>query len=208
MSGWQLSVQQGPRAGQTFELNKPVINIGREANNDIVLEDSQVSRHHARLTQQGAGYVVEDLGSTNGTFINGQRVMGAKPLGAGDTLGLGDTVVLRVVGEAGAGETLVAHAQPQPAPTTFSAPPPPPPSFSAPPPPPSFGAPTGQPSFGAPPPPPPPAVQKKGPNWLVLGCGCLVVLCIIVTLVGVYLYTNPGPLNALFKMMGIDLQFQ
>jgi predicted component of type VI protein secretion system len=215
MSGWQLLVQQGPHAGQTFDLNKSVVNIGREANNDIVLEDSQVSRHHVRLTQQGVGYVIEDMGSTNGTFVNGQRMVGAKSLEVGDVLGLGDTVVLKVMGGAEAGETLVAaHAQPQPAPTTistpstFSAPPPPPPSFSAPPPPPSFGAPAAPPSFGAPPPPPPPAVQKKGPNWLVLGCGCLVVLCIAVTLIGVYLYNNPGPLNALFKMIGIDLQFQ
>ena len=56
--------------GQSFDLNKPVVTIGREAGNDIVLEDPQVSRHHARLTLQGGGYVVEDLGSTNGSFIN------------------------------------------------------------------------------------------------------------------------------------------
>jgi len=190
-SGWQLLMEQGPRPGLTFELNKPIITLGREANNDIVIEDPQVSRHHARLTQQGTGYAVEDLGSTNGTFINGHRVMGTRPLNSGDTLGLGDTVVLKVVGVAGAGETVVAHPQPQPAM----------PSYVPPPPPPTAG-------FGAPPPPPPLPAQKKGSRAWLWACGCLVLLCIVVTLAAaIYFWSNPEPLNALFQLLGVSLRF-
>ncbi len=196
MSGWQILVQQGPRAGQAFDLDKPVITIGREVGNDIVLEDPQVSRHHARLAQQAAGFVLEDLGSTNGTTINGQRVIGTRPINLGDMIGLGDTIVLKVVDTSGASETMVASSQPQTA-VSYTPPPPPPPSYSAPPPPPA--------GFGAAPPPPP---QKRGSRWWLWGCGCLVFLCIIVSAAGVYVYFNPGPVNALFKMLGIEMQFQ
>lgn len=201
-SGWQLVMEQGPRTGQAFDLNKPVITLGREANNDIVIEDPQVSRHHARLTQQGGGYAVEDLGSTNGTFINGHRVMGARPLNSGDTLGLGDTIVLKVMGIADAGETVVARAQPQPAAPSYAPPPPPPTAgLGAPPPPPTAG-------FGAPPPPPPPPIQKKGSRAWLWACGCLVLLCIVVAIVAaIYLWNNPDPLNALFGLLGISLRF-
>lgn len=201
MSGWQILVQQGPRAGQAFDLNKPVITIGREVGNDIVLEDSQVSRHHARLAQQGAGLVLEDLGSTNGTAVNGQRLIGTRPITLGDTIGLGDTVVLQVVESSAASETIVASASSQ----TAAPGSPPPPSFSAPPLPQTFSAPPPPSGFGAAPPPPP---QKKSSRWWLWGCGCLVLVCLIVSAVGVYVYFNPGPINALFKLLGIEMQFQ
>ena len=190
LSGWQLVMQQGPRAGQAFDLNKPDMTIGREANNDIVVEDPQVSRHHVRLTQQGAGYVAEDLGSTNGTFLNGQRVFGVRPLNGGDTLGVGDTIVFRVMGVAGAGETVVARQQPQPATLSYGAPPPPP-----------------EPGYGAPPPPPPPPPQKGSRTW-VWACGCLVLLCIVCGGISTYLYFNPTVLNPILKMLGIDMTLQ
>jgi hypothetical protein len=123
---------------------------------------------------------------------------------------LGDTVVLKVMGVAGAGETVVARAQPQPQPTlvpSYGAPPPPPsygapppPSYSAPPPPP-------EPDFGTPPPPPPPRTGSRGWLW---ACGCLVVLCIVLVVVaGGYLYTHPDVLNSFLDMLGIQgLRFQ
>jgi hypothetical protein len=203
LSGWQLSMQQGPRVGQAFDLNKPVMTIGREANNDIVIEDPQVSRHHVRLTQQGAGYVIEDLGSTNGTFLNGQRVFGTRPINSGDTLGMGDTIVLKVVGFAGAGETIVARQQPQPAPVSYSAPPPPPTAPLVAPPPPMPEV-----SYGVPLPPPPPPPPKQGSRTWLWACGCLVLLCIVCGAISTYLYFNPGPVNALLKTLGIDMTFQ
>jgi len=187
VSGWQLTVRQGPRTGQTFELSKPVVVIGREAGNDIVLEDPQVSRRHARLTQQGDSYVVEDLGSTNGSFINGHRVMGSTPLNPGDKLGLGDTVVLEVQGGSGAAETVVGAPVAQPVtppmtPPTFAPPPSAPPSFGA-----SYSTP--------PPPPPPPPPPKKGPSCWLWGCGCLVLLLALsVVLVALVYFLAPPSL--------------
>jgi predicted component of type VI protein secretion system len=205
ISGLQLLVQQGPRAGQSFDLDKPVITLGREAGSDIVLEDPQVSRHHARLTLQAGGYVIEDLGSTNGTFINEQRLTGAQPINPGDRLRLGDNVVLSVSGSLDVGETVVGHGQAPTLPPSFGTPPPPPSSFGAPPPPPSFGAPPPM-DLGAPPP-PPLAAQKRSRVWL-WACGCLVLLCIVCGGIGAYLYMNPGPVNAFLKMIGVDLTFQ
>jgi hypothetical protein len=198
MGGWQILVQQGPRAGQAFDLDKPAMTIGREVGNDIVIEDPQVSRHHARLTQQGAGFVIEDLGSTNGTTVNGQRVTGSRPISPGDTLALGDTIVLKVTGAAG--ETIVAHGQPQTL-VAPASPPPSPQSFSAPPPPPP--PPMG---YGAPPPPP----QKKGLSCWIWGCGCIVVILIILLLALAWLYfLAPAgvtqPIIDFFRMFGINL---
>ena len=197
ISGLQLLAQQGPRAGQAFDLNKPVITIGREASNDIVLEDPQVSRHHARLTLQAGGYVVEDLGSTNGTFINEQRLMGTRPINPGDKLRLGDNVVLSLIGRMGAGETAIGQGAPQTMPPSFGPPPPPPPSFGAPPPPPM--------SYGAPPPP-----QKKGVSCWAWGCGCLVLILVLIVLVVAWIYflAPPGvtgPIIDFFKQFGINL---
>jgi len=171
-SGLRLVMRQGPRAGQTFDLIKPIMIIGREAGNDIVIEDPQVSRHHVKLTQQAASYIVEDLGSTNGTFIDGRRVMSPTPLSIGARLGLGDTVVLEV-------EPGMVTEQPQPMMS-----PPPAPAYS---PPPAYGVPS--PAYGAPPPPP---VEKKSPSCWVWGCGCLVVLFIVLALVAVFLVVNPS----------------
>ena len=98
VSGFQLFVQQGPQAGQAFVLNKSIITIGREAGNDIVLESPQISRYHTRLTLQGGVYVVEDMGSTNGTFLNGQRVLRPTPVTTGDLIGVGETILLKSAG--------------------------------------------------------------------------------------------------------------
>jgi predicted component of type VI protein secretion system len=68
--------------------------IGRDSTNEIVINDAEVSRRHARLTFQGGKYVLEDLGSTNGTFVNGQRLAGPRVLKAGEVVSFGEQIVL------------------------------------------------------------------------------------------------------------------
>ncbi|NIO00422.1 MAG: FHA domain-containing protein, partial [Anaerolineae bacterium] len=76
------------------DLSKEISVIGRDVANDIVLNDAEVSRQHARLTQTPGGYVLEDLGSTNGTFVNGERLVAPRVLSAGDLVGLSEKVSL------------------------------------------------------------------------------------------------------------------
>lgn len=69
-----LYVQAPGIRSYTYELNKPEITIGRELRNDLILDDPRVSRMHAVLRQTDAGYTLCDLGSGNGTFVNGHRI--------------------------------------------------------------------------------------------------------------------------------------
>ena len=71
MSALVLEAIEGPAAGRTFELDR-VIEVGREPGLVVSPDDDQVSRHHARLTPAGPRVTVEDLGSTNGTYMNGR----------------------------------------------------------------------------------------------------------------------------------------
>ncbi len=93
---FKLNVRQGPRPNLIFELDQDSYTIGREAGNEIVIEDAQVSRRHATLTRQGTTYLLEDIGSTNGTYVNGKRVTAPVLLSNGDMIGLADTIVLAV----------------------------------------------------------------------------------------------------------------
>ncbi len=91
---FQLIMRQGPQPGEILSLNKQMMAIGRDGRYDIVIIDPEVSRQHARLTLQPEGYLLEDLGSTNGTFVNGARLTQPHLLTDGDQVGLGETVVL------------------------------------------------------------------------------------------------------------------
>jgi pilus assembly protein CpaF len=93
---FKLTVRQGPRPNLVFELDGDSYTIGREAGTEIVIEDPQVSRRHATLTRQGSSYLLEDIGSTNGTYVNGKRVTAPVLLSNGDMIGLADTIVLAV----------------------------------------------------------------------------------------------------------------
>ncbi len=65
------------------------ISVGRDPANDVVISDPSVSARHARIFRQGAGYLVEDLDSSNGTFVNGQKITEARPLNPSDTIVFG-----------------------------------------------------------------------------------------------------------------------
>jgi len=114
---FRLIVRRGPQPNQVYDLNKDIITIGRDITNDITINDPEVSRHHLRFTRGAGGFTLEDLGSTNGTFVNGQRLTGAKPLNNGDMLGLGETVTLgyemaRGAAPAGQGQAPMVGGQP------------------------------------------------------------------------------------------------
>ena len=78
---------------ETFYLNKPIINLGRHSNNDIVLRDPMVSRHHLQLRADKGRYIIFDLGSRGGTSVNGfpANKVALKP---GDVLQLGMTKLI------------------------------------------------------------------------------------------------------------------
>ena len=91
---FRLVVRRGPQPNQIYEITKEVTTLGRDITNDIVINDREASRHHLRLVRSGGNITIEDLGSTNGTFVNGKRVSGVTPLQNGDMIGLGETVTL------------------------------------------------------------------------------------------------------------------
>ncbi|MCA9268203.1 MAG: FHA domain-containing protein [Planctomycetales bacterium] len=88
-----LFVIKGPDQGKRFDLESPVITLGREGANRYRLRDTEVSRRHVEVRRDEEGYSALDLGSSNGTYLNGQRIESAR-LASGDRLQLGRTVLL------------------------------------------------------------------------------------------------------------------
>jgi pSer/pThr/pTyr-binding forkhead associated (FHA) protein len=211
---FRLIVRRGPQPNQTYDLNKDIVTVGRDITNDIVINDPEVSRHHLRFTRGAGGYTIEDLGSTNGTFVNGQRITGAKPLNNGDMIGLGETVTLGYEASrrpsegapeegGGAQATMQSQSpQPEPSPSPYSQPERPSyaPSaqqpeeeqqpYSAPP----------QPAYASSSPPPqaPPSggyyeeeyEEAAGNNTMrifLIGCAVLLVFCCCVTIVSAFI---------------------
>ncbi|HSJ52338.1 MAG TPA: FHA domain-containing protein, partial [Anaerolineae bacterium] len=87
----KLTIHTGPQAGTEFPLDRPVVRIGRGSMNEITIQDNQSSRQHAEITRQGDQLIVRDMGSTNGTFVNGERITGSRTLRPGDQLRIGET---------------------------------------------------------------------------------------------------------------------
>ena len=94
MSQFQFVMRSGPTPGVVFTLDGDQIHLGRDAANGVAINDAEISRKHSRLSFQGGKYVLEDLGSTNGTFVNGQRLAGPVVLKPGDVVSLGEHIVL------------------------------------------------------------------------------------------------------------------
>jgi hypothetical protein len=89
-----LTVRRGPGAGRRFDIGAPAITIGRSEQCDFPVNDTWMSRQHARIIWSGTEYLVEDLGSTNGTYVNGERIQWPRALKSGDLLQLGEQVEL------------------------------------------------------------------------------------------------------------------
>jgi pSer/pThr/pTyr-binding forkhead associated (FHA) protein len=93
-SNFRLVMRSGPSVGKVYPLDKNEMFIGRDLSNDVVINDPEISRRHARLFAQGNTYALEDLGSTNGTFVNSQRLMGPNVLRPGDVITFGERMSL------------------------------------------------------------------------------------------------------------------
>ncbi|HSM71418.1 MAG TPA: FHA domain-containing protein [Anaerolineales bacterium] len=85
---------QNPTASEEYELVQQEVAIGREDTNDVTISSQGVSRKHAKLTREGDGYLIEDLGSSNGTYVNSQKVTSRRLLRGGDQIRLGKAVTL------------------------------------------------------------------------------------------------------------------
>ena len=203
---FQLVMRAGPNPGKAFTLSKGEIVIGRDVNADVVVNTAEVSRRHARLLLDAGVYIIEDLGSTNGTFVNGQRLNSPMPLRTGDVVMLGEAATL--VYEASQFDpnaTMISPASGQDAMPASASPrqvtPPPSPAYAGQIP----AGPAAQPQ--APPAYAPPVPEKKrgGLSWLWAGIGCVVVL-LCIGVVGLLLfdmlnlYCTP-PFDALFSFL-------
>lgn len=83
-----IVITRGPGAGSRYSLVSEAVQVGRHPRNDVLLDDVSVSRHHARIVRRSESYVLQDLGSLNGTYVNGERVEEA-PLRHGDEVQVG-----------------------------------------------------------------------------------------------------------------------
>jgi pSer/pThr/pTyr-binding forkhead associated (FHA) protein len=86
-------ISQGNQAGLAADLASGVIMIGRGADCELILEDDYVSTRHARVVSTPNGIYIEDLGSTNGTYVNGQRITAPTTITLADTVRIGKTIL-------------------------------------------------------------------------------------------------------------------
>jgi pSer/pThr/pTyr-binding forkhead associated (FHA) protein len=89
---FQLTIAEGKEAGKEFLFEQDSVLIGRVTECDIVLYDAGISRRHCRIFSEGGGYFVEDLGSSNGTRVNGNPISGKQSLSEDDAISLGGVV--------------------------------------------------------------------------------------------------------------------
>jgi pSer/pThr/pTyr-binding forkhead associated (FHA) protein len=216
---YRLVVRQGPNPGQVFELDKDVISIGRDITNDIVLTDAEVSRKHAQLTLDQGRYKIEDLNSTNGTYIDGQRLIGPHVLAVGEIIMFGDNIGVVFEGEsARIDETVPSWVEQGATPVAAI---PVPAEKPAQPAQPAQSVQSPMPQIGNTPLPHQalPAIEqepvdeataKPVNSWLLAGCGCLLVIVVLFIAVWVFIDQpwNPvglycvSPFDIIFKSLG------
>jgi hypothetical protein len=220
-SNYQLVMKTGPNPGQTFILDGTEFSIGRDINNDFVINDSELSRKHAKIYLSGQGFAIEDLGSTNGTFVNGQRLVGSHQLADGDSIQFGENVNCSYEVPTFDPDATRVSAQPP----SYNAPVSQPPSYAAPVPTPSTAVPPQETFISAPPPPQQyvsapvqpsysgevpgayPAAEKPKKKsrvfliililFLLVICGCI-VFWLVIDSMNLYCDLFPGIMNAIF----------
>ncbi len=90
----------GPEPGTRYILTQGTTTIGRSLSNEISIDDTRISRHHLKIQRRPGGAVIEDLGSTNQTWVNDEPLTGARRLQSGDIIQLADAVTFRFIVEA------------------------------------------------------------------------------------------------------------
>jgi pSer/pThr/pTyr-binding forkhead associated (FHA) protein len=213
MPTYQVVMSKGPTPGKFFNLSGSNVTIGRDINADIVINIPEVSRRHAQFRLEGGSYILEDLGSTNGTFVNGQRLTTPHRMRDGETIMLGEAVVLmfRTSGPPDPNATIVESSSqvatmlvddqvdfPSADPADMYAPD----QYQAPPPPAYAGqVPPGPMDYGA------ERTSDGGPSrtWLYAGIGCLLIILIGCVGVAVLfdtmdMYCQP-PFDSLFSFL-------
>jgi pSer/pThr/pTyr-binding forkhead associated (FHA) protein len=107
----KLTLLLGRRTMQAYDFKQPSIVVGRDEGADVLIDNPSVSRRHAEIRLGDNGWEVEDLGSSNGTFLRGHRIEGAQSIGLGDEIGFGKFSI--VFGKAlGEGDAPVATPSP------------------------------------------------------------------------------------------------
>jgi len=184
---YRLVVKAGPNPGSAFDLSKEVTLLGRDVTNDISVGDPEVSRQHARLTRTPGGYVLEDLGSTNGSFVNGERLVAPRVLASGDLLGFGENVTLSFEGASPeTAQTVMAKAAQHgaaPTPAVMQE---------------AMFQPTPIPIAEA-----EPSERGSTTRWLLAGAGCLVLLVICAATLFLMDAFAPDILYAPLRVLGI-----
>lgn len=89
----QLVLTEGPRQGEVRDLHGAPLMLGRAAEADLILDDDYVSGRHARLFPQGSRWFLEDLGSTNGTYVGGAQLARTVAVEPGTPMRIGKTVL-------------------------------------------------------------------------------------------------------------------
>jgi len=224
-----LIMEQGPQPGTKYPLRGERITMGRAPANTVVINDSRISRYHAQIRIMPGGAVLEDVGSTNGTFVNGVRLSSSHLLSPGEVIGLADTIKLRFATKkyADVGPDIMPDVPPPPTSTApsgedaraFGAPPAPPAEVLETPPPPI--------DAGWSPPPPPQDVGSEADSLeteapvstpaaetldtqapagrsrsFYIVVGCLVILILLCIALAAYLWFEP---IQFLKLLGIPV---
>jgi pSer/pThr/pTyr-binding forkhead associated (FHA) protein len=184
MPEYQIVMRAGPTPGKVFPVSGESFTIGREPGNGIVINDAEISRKHARMSLQGTTYSIEDLGSTNGTFVNGVRLTAPHALRPNEVIAFGEqiSVVFEAVVVSDPNATMLHAAKPStPAPTPAPVSQPisqPIPSYA------------GQVPAG--PEPVNPAPKKRSPVTMIIVVVLILVLCIFCLCLGFFWWVDSG----------------